>query len=66
MANDLQLSSRQFVQHHAFLVISFDMFAHNHATTSIYVRCKVYLVDVAQTTILNQENLAFQVRIVAL
>jgi hypothetical protein len=61
MANDLQLSSRQFAQHHAFPLISFDLFVRKHATISIFVRCKVRLVNVVQIAIVNQENYILQV-----
>jgi hypothetical protein len=61
MANALPLSSRQFAQHHAFPLISFDLFVRKHAAISIYVRCKVCLVDAMQIAIVNQENFTFQV-----
>jgi len=61
MVNDLPLSSRQFAQHHAFPLISFDLFVRKHAAISIYVRCKVCLVDAMQIAIVNQENFTFQV-----
>ncbi len=45
MANVLWLSSRQFAQHHAFPLITFDMLVYNHAITSVYVHYKVRLID---------------------
>ncbi len=66
MANTLQLSSRRFAQQHPFPLITFDMLIHNHVATSIYVHCKVCPVDIAQATIVSRENLAFQVRVIAL
>ncbi len=66
MANTLQLSSRWFVQHHAFPLITFNMLVHNHASTFVYVCCKVHLVDATQVAIVSQKNLVLQVRVIAL
>jgi hypothetical protein len=66
MANTSQLSSRRFAQHHTFPLITFDMLVHTHVATSIYVHCKVCLVDDAQLAIVSRENLALQVRVITL
>jgi hypothetical protein len=61
MAIALQLSSRQFVQHHTFPLITFDKLACNHATTSIYVHCKVCPIDAPQVAIVSKKNLILHV-----
>jgi hypothetical protein len=60
MANALWLSSRHFALHHAFPLIAFDVLAYNHAATSIYVRCKVNLINAAHAAIITKENLRIQ------
>jgi hypothetical protein len=37
--------------------MAFDMLVHNHASTFVYVRCKIRPINVAQVAIANQENL---------
>jgi len=66
MVDTLQLSLKWFSQHHEFPLITFDVFAHNRAITSIYVYYKVSHVDAMQTTIVSQKNLTFQLWIIIL
>lgn len=61
MVNALQLFLRRFVQDHTSPLIAFGMLVHNHVATSIYVHCKVHPINVAQATIISQENLVLQV-----
>jgi hypothetical protein len=52
---------KRFVQHHTFPLIAFGMLVRNHVATFVYVHCKVHPINVAQATIISQENLALQV-----
>jgi hypothetical protein len=62
--NALWLFLRWFVQHHTFPLITFNMFAHNHVATSIYVHYKVCIVDVVQLAIITKKNFTIQVWVI--
>jgi len=59
VVNALWLFLRWFVQYHTFPLITFDMLAHNHVATSIYVHYKVYL-DAMQIAIITKKILLFK------